>query len=129
MSLLERAATSVVELLPKQQEFYDLRTNYGTLVVGVDSIVAMASGSRVFLDIGNPLSADLIDLVGTFTWGAQDRSPTPPGTRQVTIRTHIRSGAWTPVSFEIDSVPPSALGNLRIADVYHLGIVLVREPH
>lgn len=104
---------------------YDL----GVLTVKIKDVQPYASGSRVTLQFGNPLSSTVTGLKLSIDWGkvssdgvAQSQTQK---TKQLTLTQELNGGAWTSIPVVLDGLPPADLGFVRVHDVEHSSVRLV----
>lgn len=128
LATLTEAIGASVDLRPGDGTYEVLRIHAGSLVLTLDSIVAAGTGSRISLRLGNLTSAEIDEVVGFVGWGVPEADGshvvTERRSRQFTFDQVFAPGAWTAVTFVLDSVPPAAIGFLRFSDARATGIRL-----
>lgn len=110
-----------VYLKPDNSGYTSLKTDLGVITVEIKNVVAYANGSKVTLEFGNPLNANINDLKGTIEWGG-----TTSQSRQVTFTQSLKAGAWTKAEVVLEGIKPTEFKFLRIKNVGHGGINLMR---
>ena len=118
-------------LTPGSNGYVPLRWDLGILTVRLADIKPYANGSRVTFEFGNTLSTTVNGLKATIDWGNVDKKGKPINeqakSKEVTFNESLRPASWTRVSIVLDGVPPSEFGFVRLKDVSHTGIVLIRK--
>jgi hypothetical protein len=117
-----------VYLTPGAQGYQLIETDIGRLTVMLSDVQPYANGSRVTIQLGNPLSATVNGGAADFEWGQWDsrQLPIKRDSRRVTFTTSLRAGTWTNVRVVLEGVPPGELGYVRISNMVHGGISLSR---
>jgi hypothetical protein len=89
-----------------------------------------ANGTRVTLRFGNLLSATINGAKAKLEWGSVDAKGSPKNesaqSREVSFTESLRAGAWTNVQVVLEGVPATELGFVRVRDLTHVGINLLR---
>ena len=126
--VLAEALNATVDLKPGEDAFSVLRMDVGSLAITLDTVAPYDLGSRLELMVGNLTSAQINQLVATIWWGipqedglhaiAERRS------RALTLAQPLPPGAWTRVSFALDSVPPEQIGFIRLSNASATSIQL-----
>lgn len=117
LARLESAQSSSINLLPEGRGSTDLPVSTGALLVRVDSLVANAGGTRVYLTLGNPTTATLLDLTATAHWGPVGGAATS-ASLEITVKADLQPGAWTPAVFDLPGIPTREIGALRLANAH-----------
>jgi hypothetical protein len=127
---LMRDFKSVAYLQPGDAGYSVVPFDLGDLTVQLSDVKPYASGSKVTLKFGNPLSSSINGLKATVQWGQVDAKGSPDNenekSKDFTFTETLRSGSWTSVPVVLDGVPPNELGFVRISAVSHTGISLNR---
>lgn len=117
-------------LTPGDEGYAAIRFDLGILTMRLADIKPYANGSKITLEIGNTLSARIDGLKMKIEWGKVDDKGLAVNdiakAKDIVLNEHLRPGAWTKTSIVLDGVPPSALGFVRLRDVHHSGISLMR---
>ncbi len=122
-------AEKVGYLTPGADGYAAVRYDLGTLTVQLADVEPYANGSRVILRFGNTLAATVNGLKLTIDWGTvTDQGPdnAHQKSKEITFSQDLRSGTWTSVPVVLEGIPPTQLGFVRIHDVTHTGISLLR---
>jgi hypothetical protein len=82
----------------------------------------------VLLQFGNPLSSSISGLKAKIEWGKVDTKGVAhnTGSKDMIFAQSLPRGAWTSISIVLDGTPPSELGFVRLSDIQHTGIELIR---
>ncbi len=120
----------IAYLTPGADGYSQVKFDLGVLTIKLSDIKPYANGSKVTLTFGNTLSASINGLKATIDWGNVTKSGAPDHnskkSKELTFNKSLRAGAWTPVSVVLDGIPPAELGFVRVRDVAHTGIGLIR---
>lgn len=120
----------IAYLTPGSAGYSQVRADIGVLTVDIADIKAYANGTKATLSFGNPLSATINGLKATIEYGKVDTKGAPDNKnekkKEVTFSQSLRAGAWTKVEVVLEGLPPQDLGFVRVRDVTHTGISLVR---
>jgi uncharacterized protein DUF3251 len=120
LAALSDAVGAEVDLTPGESAYSVLRIDIGSIAVTLDALAPYGSGSRVSMTLGNLTSAGIDGLAATVSWGlpssAGEHSVVQGHSRRLTLSNSLPSGAWTKVSFALDSVPPDQIGFLRLGE-------------
>jgi hypothetical protein len=120
LAALSTALGAEVDLTPGDSAYAVLRIDIGSVAVTLDALAPYGSGSRVTMTLGNLTSAGIDGLAATVSWGiptSGGENTVPPGhSRRLTLSKSLPPGAWTKVSFALDSIPPDQIGFLRLAE-------------
>jgi hypothetical protein len=121
---------SIAYLTPGSGGYSVIQTDLGRITVMLENVQPYANGSRVTLQFGNLTSATINGAKATVEWGSVDAKGSANNdtarTREVTFSRSLRGGSWTEVPVVLEGVPPSALGFVRIREITHTGIVLLK---
>ncbi|MBI1748057.1 MAG: DUF3251 domain-containing protein [Acidobacteria bacterium] len=121
---------SIAYLTPGSDGYSTIQTDLGRVTVMLVNVQPYANGTRVTLCFGNLLSAAINGAKATLEWGAVDEKGTPKNdsarSREVKFAESLRAGAWTNVQVVLEGVPPTDLGFVRVKDMTHTGISLIR---
>lgn len=108
-----------VDLRPGDPGFGLLNVGIGTLPVTLDSILPTEHGSLVFLNIGNPTTAELSRLEATLQWGPLDADSVPEiskdRSRTGLVADRLPAGEWRAAQVLLPGAPLAAVGVLRIS--------------
>ena len=117
-------------LYPGDDGYSLLRTDLGALTVSLEDVQPYASGSRITLQFGNLTNATIEGVKATLDWGQALKPRFPDNesmhSKEVSLTEALRPGRWNNVSFVLDGVPPTELGFVRVKNVNHSGIRLLR---
>jgi hypothetical protein len=117
-------------LTPGSDGYSVVRTDLGPVTVSLIDVQPYANGSRVTLKIGNTTSATINGAKATLEWGNVDAKGLPNNenakSRDVSFTESLTRGSWTTVRVVLDRVPPAALGFVRVKNILHTGISLLR---
>lgn len=120
ISALTEALGASVDLKPGDASFSLLRLDVGSLALVFDTLEPYGAGSRVGLNVGNLTSAQIDEINATVWWGILQADGThavaEQRSRSLTLTQALPPGAWTRVSFALDSVPPDQIRFLRISN-------------
>ena len=120
LAALSDAVGAEVDLTPGDSAYAVLRIDIGSIAVTLDALAPYGSGSRVSMTLGNLTSAGIDGLAATVSWGIPssdgENSVVQGHSRRVTLSKSLPPGAWTKVSFALDSVPPNQIGFLRLGE-------------
>jgi hypothetical protein len=126
-----RDMDSTAFLTPGSEGYAIVQTDLGRMTVSLENIQPYANGSRVTLCFGNLTSATVNDVKLKLEWGSVDAKGSPKNesarSRDVSFTQSLRAGAWTNVSVVLDGVPPQDLGFVRVKQISHTGISLLRD--
>ena len=110
--------TGVVLTVGDNDEFSAVKTDLGFLTFSLKDVQPFASGSRVKVTIGNPLSATINSLDTTVYYGTDLTSSTETGkTLARTISTALPPGTFTTVTIDLPGVRPDKLGYITFNPV------------
>jgi hypothetical protein len=125
-----RNLDSIAYLTPGSGGYSVIQTDLGRVTVELKDVQSYANGSRVTLRFGNLTSANINGVKATLEWGTVNPKGSPDNdtarTREVIFDRTLRGGAWTEIPVVLEGVPATALGFVRIKDVSHHGIVLMK---
>lgn len=120
----------VAYLTPGSDGYSSVRFDLGVLTISITNIIPYANGSKVTLRFGNTLSSTINGLKATAEYGPVDEKGIgiydKMKTKELSFVKSLRSGSWTNIEVVLDGVPPDKLGYVRIKDVTHTGIELLR---
>jgi len=120
----------VAYLTPGAEGYSLVTTDLGRMTVSLADVQPYANGSRVKLNFGNLTSATITGAKATLEWGSVDEKGMPQTastrSREIRFTESLRAGAWTYVPVVLEGVPPSELGFVRIKEVGHTGILLLK---
>jgi hypothetical protein len=120
----------VAYLTPGAEGYSAVRFDLGVLTVQLADVKPYANGSKVTLRFGNTLSSSITGLKATVEWGKVDDKGAPDNdnakSKDMTFVETLKGGAWTPISVVLDGIPPAQLGFVRVSNVSHTGIQLLR---
>ncbi len=121
---------STAYLTPGSEGYQIVLSDLGKLTVSLEDVQPYANGSRIRLQIGNLTNATINGAKTRLEWGSVDaRGFTVDSTtrsREVKFDRPLRPGRWNIISVVLDAVPPAQLGFVRIGNVLHEGIELLR---
>ena len=127
---LLRDVESTAFLTPGTDGYATIATDLGRITVKLANVQPYANGTRVTLELGNPLNATIDGTKATIEWGSVDQKGSPKNdtarSREVKFAESLRPGAWTNVQIVLEGVPPNDLGFVRIKEMTHSGIKLLR---
>lgn len=116
---------------PGSDGYAAVRFDLGVLTASVIDIKPYANGTKVTLEFGNTLSATVNGLKATIDWGKVDEKGSPINeqtkSKEITFNEPLPPGAWTKVSVVLDGVPASEFGFIRVKDIHHSGIRLLKK--
>jgi len=117
-------------LKPGDGGYAVVKTNLGVLTFRLQNVQQYANGSRVELQVGNVTSATITGLNISVDYGPTDTAGiavfSEEKSKKVTFSESLPAGSWTTLPVVLDNVPPSNLGFVRIYDVSHQGIRLLK---
>lgn len=120
---------SVAYLTPGSDGYSVVKSDLGVLTISLKNVQPYANGSKVTLNFGNVVYANINGLKAKVEWGAVGKDGLPDNenarSREVTFSESLRPGTWTSVSVVLEAVPPNELGFVRVRDVTHTGINLL----
>ena len=120
----------VAYLEPGDAGYSPIHFDIGVLTIQMADIKAYANGSKINLKIGNPLSSSINGLKAKLQWGRVNDEGGPINetakSKDFTFTETLRSGAWTTIPVVLDGIPPAELGFVRVSEVTHTGISLIR---
>jgi len=126
-----RGLDEVAYLTPGEEGYSVVKTNIGAITVSLKDVKPYANGSRITLQFGNILNATITGVKAKLEWGSVDAKGIPKNetqkSREITFSKSLRSGSWTNISVVLERVPPSDLGFVRVRELQHTGIILLRE--
>ena len=126
----EREFGAIAYLTPGAGGYSVIESDLGHLTVQLMNVQPYANGTRVTLRFGNLTSATIDGAKATIEWGRVDGKGSPKNdearTRDVIFDESLRAGAWTEVGVVLDGVPSQELGFVRVRNIAHRGIRLVR---
>ena len=117
-------------LRPGAEGYIVARTDLGNMAFKLHDVQAYANGSRVVLLIGNLTAAGVDGLTAKLEWGNVTETGAPKEdtirSRSVKFNEELRSGGWTQVRVVLEGVSPAELGFVRVKEVGHTAIKLLR---
>jgi hypothetical protein len=123
-------SASVAYLTPGSEGYSVIKSDLGYLTVQLANVQPYANGTRVTLRIGNLTSARINGAKATLEWGRVDERGNPKNdeaqSRDIRFNESLRAGAWTEVPVVLEGVPPQEFGFVRVRDLSHAGIRLLR---
>ena len=130
MKELFREWEKIAYLEPGDAGYSTIRFGLGVLTVQMSDVKPYANGSKVNLKFGNPLASSITGLKAKLDWGrVDDKGLADNGTaksKEFIFSETLSSGAWTTVPVVLDGIPPPELGFVRVSEVRHVGISLIR---
>ncbi|UQS14793.1 DUF3251 domain-containing protein [Pseudomonas sp. HS6] len=121
----------VAYLTPGSDGYRTVRFDLGVLTASLIDIKPYANGTKVTLEFGNTLSATISGLKATIDWGKVNEKGSPMNeqakSKEITFNEALLPGAWTKVSVVLDGVPASEFGFIRVKDIHHSGIRLLKK--
>jgi outer membrane murein-binding lipoprotein Lpp len=121
----------IAYLTPGAEGYSTVRFDLGVLTVNLFDIKPYANGTKVTLEFGNTLSATVNGLKATIDWGKVDEKGSPINeqakSKEITLNEPLLPGAWTKSSVVLDGVPASEFGFIRIKDISHSGVRLLKK--
>jgi hypothetical protein len=121
----------IAYLTPGSDGYAAVRFDLGILTASLIDIKPYANGTKVTLEFGNTLSATITGLKATIDWGKVDEKGSPINgeskSKEITFNEPLSPGAWTKVSVVLDGVPASEFGFIRIKEIHHSGIRLLKK--
>ncbi|WP_374990364.1 DUF3251 domain-containing protein [Sphingosinicella sp. LHD-64] len=130
VSRLESESYRSAQLTPGSSGFVDIGSTIGTLTVSLQDVRPYANGSRVRLRSGNPTRATINRGELRITYGKTDQSGAPTGeprTMTLALTDELEEGGWTAINVNLEGVPPSDLGYLRLTEIIATSISLRSE--
>jgi len=125
-----RNMEEVAYLTPGAEGYSTIQTDIGRMTVSLENVQPYANGTRVTVGFGNLTSATVNGAKAKVEWGSVDDKGVPNNdsakSRQVSFSQSLRAGAWTNVQVVLEGVPPTELGFVRIKEVMHTGVSLLR---
>lgn len=126
---IEEEAKHWAYLTPDSNEYQRMRTGIGYMVVILDDVRPYATGSKVKIRFGNPLSATITSAKATIDWGVLDAEGKPDyasqRSKEVSFIKPFRAGSWTAVDVALDGLPSDKLGFVRVKDFQDGSIQLI----
>ena len=125
---LKADAPGLAYLTPGSDGYSTVRFDLGVLTVGIKDIQPYANGSKLLLQIGNPLAVVVNGLQLDIDWGeviqgkGADNENAKHKTHQ--LLESLQPNSWNHASIILDGIPPNKLGFVRIKNVTHRGIRL-----
>ena len=127
---LLRDVDSIAYLTPGSDGYSIIETDLGRVTVNLVDVQQYANGTRVTLRFGNLMSATINGAKATLEWGAVDEKGSPKNdaarSREVKFTESLRAGAWTNVPVVLEGVPPTEFGFVRVKQMTHTGVSLIR---
>ncbi len=118
-------------LTPGSTGYSVVRFDLGYLIVRLAKVKPYANGSKVTLEIGNPLSVNINRLKATFDWGKVDDKGMPLNeqtkSKEITLKRSLQGGYMTQLTLVFKDVKPQELGFVRVKDVSHGGIQFLKR--
>src|SRR5262245_2437846 len=125
-----RGLEGVAYLTPSSQGYDVVESGIGRLTVALKDVEPYANGTRIRLSFGNPTMATIDGLNAKIDWGSVDEKGSPRNesakSKDVTLTETLRPGAWTQATVVLDGIKPGDLGFVRLHDVTHRAIRLLR---
>lgn len=125
-----RDSEGIAYLTPGAEGYSVIDSDIGRFTVQLMNVQAYASGTKVTLRFGNLTSATIDGAKVTIEWGRVDEKGNPKNdearSREVTFNEALRAGAWTEVPVVLDGVPAQEFGFVRLRDMSHRGIRLLK---
>lgn len=109
-----------ITLTPSDPGFATVQANVGMLTVALTDVSGFADGSRIRLEVGNPLAAGISNLRAHITYGSADRERNPIGRSYSTQHQFpgaLEGGTRRTFTVNLAGVPPRALGYVRVSIV------------
>jgi outer membrane murein-binding lipoprotein Lpp len=104
---------NIAALLAGSQEQAMLETKHGILTLRLLSIKAAGNGSKVQLQIGNPLAGVISGFKFQLEYGKLDENGAivedSKKTREVSLSKKLNAGSWTTITINIDDTSSSEL--------------------
>lgn len=127
---LLRSFETVAYLTPGESGYSAVHFDLGVLTVQLANVTPYANGSKVVLRFGNTLSSSINGLKATIEWGkVTDKGLADNETaksKDVTLTETLRGGSWTSIPIVLEGVLPVDLGFIRVRNLAHTGIELIR---
>lgn len=121
----------VAYLTPADDGYSAIKLPEGYITVALINVRPYANGRKITLRFGNPMAATLTGVRMTLDWGKTDAKGDADNagekTRDVTLLNPLFGGSWTQETFVLDSLPPSQLGFVRVRNVSHGGMELIKR--
>lgn len=121
----------IAYLTPGDIGYSVIRFDLGVLTLSLVDIKPYANGSKITLQIGNPLSASIEGLKVTIEWGKVTKEGSPINeeakSKEVTLEKTLRSGTFSNVTLVLDGVPPTDFGFVRLKEMTHTSILLSKN--
>lgn len=125
-----RDSASTAYLTPGNDGYSVIETDLGHLTVQLANVQSYANGTRITLRFGNLSSATINGAKATLEWGQVDEKGNPKNddarSRDVTFGQSLRAGAWTNVQVVLEGVPAQQFGFIRVSNLTHTGIELLK---
>ena len=127
---LTRDWGKVAYLTPGAEGYSTVGFDLGVLTVQLSDVKPYANGCKVTLTFGNTLSSSIDGLTATIDWGKVNGKGVADNSsaksKDMTFSQPLRGGTWTPIEVVLDEIPPAELGFVRVKNIHHTGIRLVR---
>jgi hypothetical protein len=103
-------------LTPQDHGYSGIQTTVGTLTVSLKDVSAYANGSRIRLQLGNPLTATLTRFRAHIAYGTGSAFDSAGTTRQTDyiFREALMPGTWHTYTIDLAGIPPARLGFVTI---------------
>jgi len=120
----------VAFIKPGDAGYSALRFDLGVITVKIADVKPYANGSKIVIKFGNLTSARINGLNAKLDWGKVDATGIPQNdsekTREFIFNEPLSAGAWTSSEVVLEGIPPTELGFVRLREVGHRGIGLLR---
>lgn len=127
---LETKDMSSAYLPATSKDFQTLDAGAVRLVVALESVGQLASGSQALVRIGNPSSATVTALAYTVAWGPTNAKgfavTESRRSEKRTLNQRLSPGEWAVVQIPLPDIPPKQVGYISISDASVTGISLLR---
>lgn len=127
-ALTENADRSAY-LTPGAEGYSVVTSDLGPLTVKLEDVQGYANGSRITLRVGNLTGATIDGAKADIEWGPTDQrgfAQEPTGSKQVRFSESLLPSSWTRVRVVLEGTSPADLGFVRIKDMTHEAIRLLR---
>jgi hypothetical protein len=122
-SLEDKEVSSALLKISDNRQFSIVRTDLGPLTVSLEKIEPLASGSRIFIQIGNSTSAKITKYKMSGEYGNMTKNEMRPFSYDST--SSIEKGSWKTVAVPVDGLTPAMIEHVYIGNISIEGIRLL----
>lgn len=100
------------------KEFLPITTDIGVITVSLSNIEQYASGSKVSIVFGNPLSATINNVKFTVDYGSLDKDglviDATEKSKEISLIEPLNAASWNKTELLLEALPINELGYIRI---------------